>query len=111
VGQVQMNTMLKLGSLAFNVAQDDKVKELFTMVHKGAKRRGMIGAVPPMIPTQSGSGQSNLLPTHSSGGPAIPFAPTAASPQRPQNVNKYLTPSNAKKVLGWASEISNLLIK
>jgi hypothetical protein len=110
MGHMQMNTMLKLGSLALNVAQDDRVKELFTIVHKGAKRRGMIGAMPPMIPPQSGY---SSIPATSpvSSASAVPFAPQAAAPKQRAGINQYLTAGNAKKVLGWASELSNLLIK
>lgn len=38
---MKMNTVIKLGSLAFGVARDEKVQELFKMAHKGAKRRGV----------------------------------------------------------------------
>lgn len=105
---MQMNTMLKLGSLALNVAQDDRVKELFTMVHKGAKRRGMIGAMPPMIPPQSG--HSSIPASGPASTSAVPFAPQVTA-AKPVGIQQYLTAGNAKRVLGWASEISNLLIK
>lgn len=108
---MQISTVIKLGSLALNVAQDDRVQELFTIVHKGAKRRGVIGAMPPMIPTQSGQGSANAVPPSHASGHAIPFAPSSAAPKQPLPINKYLTASNAKKALGWASQISNLLVK
>jgi hypothetical protein len=38
---VKVNTFIKLGSLAFNVARDEKVRELVKMAHTGAKRRGL----------------------------------------------------------------------
>ncbi|WP_157071029.1 hypothetical protein [Alicyclobacillus acidiphilus] len=38
---MKVNTFIKLGSLAFNVARDEKVRELVKMAHTGAKRRGL----------------------------------------------------------------------
>lgn len=38
---MKVNTLLKAGSLFFNVAQDDKIRELVKIAHNGAKRRGL----------------------------------------------------------------------
>jgi hypothetical protein len=111
---VQVNTVIRLGSLAFNVAQDERVQELFTMVHKGAKRRGIIGTMqPPVAPSAP---RPQHAPAVSSGGGShpIPFAPTSNSvpsppPQAVPNLGKYLTTDNAKKVMSWAGQISSLL--
>ncbi|GMA62440.1 hypothetical protein NZD89_22010 [Alicyclobacillus fastidiosus] len=43
---MKLNTFVKLGSLAFGVARDEKVQELFKMAHKGAKRRGLLQPPP-----------------------------------------------------------------
>ncbi|MCF8565887.1 hypothetical protein LLE49_14270 [Alicyclobacillus tolerans] len=58
---MKFDTLIKLGSLAFGVAQDDKVQELFKMAHKGAKRRGIFNP-------------STGAPRHDAHGP-IPFRP------------------------------------
>jgi hypothetical protein len=39
---MKIDTMLKLGSLAFGGAQDEKVRELLNPAHNGAKRRGFM---------------------------------------------------------------------
>lgn len=38
---MQVSTLVKLGSLAFDIAQDGNVQELAGMVHKAGKRRGL----------------------------------------------------------------------
>ncbi len=121
VSRVQLNTFIKLGGLAFDVAQDEKVQQLFTLVHQGAKRRGLIGFV------SSGQGGSNVHPgasvstlPPSSSTPSVPFAPapTPASAATPQvaplsgmDVSKYLTKDNAKKALSFAGQLSHFLAK
>lgn len=107
---VQINTFLKLGSLAFNVAQDEKVRELATIIHQGAKRRGLF-APNPMTYSQL---QKPAAATQVQ--QPIPFAPQPAKPMLPApsggiDFNKYLTKDNAKKLLGWAGTVSNLLVK
>jgi hypothetical protein len=116
VSPVQLNTLIRVGSLAFNVAQDEKVQELFTIVHKGAKRRGIIGAMQP--PAAPSGPRPQSTPVASSGGAShpIPFAPTShpapsPPPQVAPNLGKYLTADNAKKVMSWAGQISSLLMK
>ncbi|MCL6452121.1 MAG: hypothetical protein K6T78_00665 [Alicyclobacillus sp.] len=49
---MKLDTVIKLGSLAFSVAQDEKVRELLKLAHNGAKRRGLFDPpiVPPMPP-------------------------------------------------------------
>jgi hypothetical protein len=112
---VQLNTVIRLGSLAFNVAQDEKVQELFTMIHNGAKRRRIIGPMQPPVAPYAPQPQS--IPVASSGGShPIPFAPTSnpipsPPPQAVPNLGKYLTTDNAKKVMSWAGQISSLLTK
>lgn len=58
---MKLDTFIKLGSLAFHVAQDEKVRELVKIAHQGAKRRGLF-APPPPPPTPAQR-------------PHIPFAP------------------------------------
>jgi len=115
---MKLNTVIRLGALAFNVAQDDKVRELATIIHHGAKRRGIIAPVQAPRPPATVTAPSQTA--------NIPFAPVAAAHQpsstqpgsglpaqtMPQfDVNQYLTMDNAKKVLGWAGSVSNLLVK
>ncbi len=60
---VKLDTLLKFGSLAFNVAQDEKVRELLKIAHNGAKRRGFYD--PPIVPrTPAGHGGSPYWPPH-----------------------------------------------
>jgi len=130
---VQLGTFIKLGSLAFGVAQDDRVRELATMIHKGAKRRGALA--PWAGPTQAlPSAQTSPGTTGTEGNPnahaqttgphpsspPIPFAPSKPVPFSPAThsgagvpypVNKYLTVDNAKKVLSVAGQVANMLIK
>jgi hypothetical protein len=114
VSLVQVNTLIRLGALAFNVAQDQKVQELFTMIHKGAKRRGIIGPVPNLpAPPQAQKVSAPAVSPVASAHP-IPFAPVASpvSKHPPgQDLGKYINGENAKKVLGWAGQIANLLVK
>jgi hypothetical protein len=46
---VKLDTVIKLGSLAFGVAQDDRLRELLKIAHHGAKRRGLFD-VGPIVP-------------------------------------------------------------
>lgn len=57
VAEVKIDTLIKLGSLAFGVARDEKVQELFKIAHKGAKRRGLLELPPP---PQTYSNQSRV---------------------------------------------------
>jgi hypothetical protein len=107
-----MNTFLKVGSLAFHVAQDEKVQELFTMLHHGAKRRGLF-AQDMVAPKQAApiSEQAHPNVNH-----PIPFAPVKQSvPTAPAQsgfeISKHLTMDNAKKALNIAGTIANMLTK
>jgi hypothetical protein len=121
---MQFNTFIRLGSLAFNVAQDEKVRELMTMVHQGAKRRGFINNGQG-YPQQSPIAQSNPATHSQTAQPAaqtshIPFSPGAAVktplPQGqgsaiPGGMGKYLTADNAKKALKMAGDLGQFLMK
>ena len=131
---MQIDTFLKLGSLAFGVAQDEKVRELAGLIHNGAKRRGVFGPYPGQPQsTSSGAGQSGIKSVDGSDSAAqapapapVPFAPgkpaapaksAAPAPQAqpgpaiPGTLNKYLTADNAKKALGMVGQVANMLIK
>ncbi|GMA62082.1 hypothetical protein NZD89_20325 [Alicyclobacillus fastidiosus] len=45
---MKIDTLIKFGSLAFNVAQDEKFRELLKIAHNGAKRRGFYDR--PIVP-------------------------------------------------------------
>ncbi|QSO54406.1 hypothetical protein JZ785_11910 [Alicyclobacillus curvatus] len=116
---MKLDTVLKVGSLAFSVANDDTVRELFTMVHKGAKRRGLIGApmAPQAVAQQTGQ-QGAKTPAQAKTSQPIPFAPSPpankSSPANPATApdwNQLFSGQNAKKVLGVASQIGQLLMK
>lgn len=59
---MQIGTIVRLGSLAFGVVNNEKVQELWKMAHKGVKRRGMLQppsnariAPPPLPQRRPGS--------------------------------------------------------
>lgn len=118
---MRVNTVIKLGSLAFNVAQDEKVRELLTMVHTGVKRRGLLA--PHIVPQNinstpnmyaPGGHQAKIQVKH-----PIPFAPNQPPSRRRKpeisnggfDITKHLTMNNAKKALSFAGTISNFLNK
>lgn len=113
---MQFNTVLKVGGLAFDVAQDEKVRELVTMVHKGAKRRGLIG---PMVPQAAPTPVTNdTAAKKESEGHPIPFSPSSSTEHAPSpsasgglDISKYLNAGNAKKALSVAGQLSQLLMK
>ncbi|EPZ44663.1 hypothetical protein [Alicyclobacillus acidoterrestris] len=80
---MQWNTFIKLGSLAFDVASDQKVRELAGIVHHGARRRGLLG-VPPHAQTQGTSSTSHTAASTPNHWPKqnhpIPFAPGSHAP-------------------------------
>ncbi|MBX5435645.1 MAG: hypothetical protein IRZ33_00335 [Alicyclobacillaceae bacterium] len=128
---MQLDTLVKLGSLALQVAQDDKVRQLASLIHRGAKRRGILPP-PPILPAppvaasnhaggataapqpapkakgQTGTGSSAAAPT-----PWIPFGPPGLPLQAygGSGIMKYLTADNAKKVLEVAGVMKGLLGK
>ncbi|GMA62358.1 hypothetical protein NZD89_21650 [Alicyclobacillus fastidiosus] len=135
---MQLNTIIKLGSLAFDVASDQKVRELAGLVHQGARRRGLIGAVPnaqaqaqtaPVgapshwpkqtspIPFAPGSHPgpplgSGSVPAMTSKAPSTQAPKAAASaPIEEFDLKKWATMDNAKKVLGWAGSVTQFLTK
>lgn len=109
---MQLNTMLKVGSLAMNVAQDDQVRELFTMVHQGAKRRGLIG--PLSLPPNAMGAPVSIAPIAKSTQHPVPFAPPPAKPAAVAgvgDVSQWLSANNAKKALSMAGQVAQLLMK
>lgn len=107
---MRVDTILKLGSLAFGVAQDERVRELATMIHKGAKRRGILA---PSVAQGITKAAEPLPPSSQVKAPAsrIPFAPGSTAPQSTGGLEKFLTVDNAKKALGWAGIVKDLLVK
>lgn len=128
---MQMNTLIKVGSLAFDVVQDEKIRQLATMVHHGARRRGLIGQVPgPSAQAQSAEhappkatpAPSKTVGKSASTGKAfgrIPFEPNPGEPLPWQSggpifgvpVGKYFTGGSSKKALHYAQALGKLLIK
>ncbi|WP_157071194.1 hypothetical protein [Alicyclobacillus acidiphilus] len=132
---MQLNSIIKFGGLAFDVANDEKVRELAGMVHKGAKRRGLL-FVPPA--TQAGHTSVPTTPAHwpKSQSP-IPFAPGhhTSAPAKPQaeapkpqpkaesaapakstgpngwDVGKWVNMDSAKKIAGWVGTFNQILNK
>ncbi|MDQ0189968.1 hypothetical protein JI721_10180 [Alicyclobacillus cycloheptanicus] len=131
---MQMNTIIKLGSLAFDVAQDEKIRQLATMVHHGARRRGLLG-VPPSAggsaakaPEQKAAdtAQKAALPKQEkaaekkvSGRIRIPFEPKPGEPLPWVTdgsmfgipLGKYFNGGNSTKVMQYAGAIARMLIR
>lgn len=143
---VQINSFIKFGSLAFDVASDTKVRELLGMVHHGARRRGLIG-----VPQGNAQGltnatnlqakqSSNTVPSHwPKTHQPIPFSPTqqakASQPATPapkpevkppahvengsgaassgpgSSLKQWASMDGAKKILGWAETVNQVLNK
>lgn len=111
---MKVNTILKLGSLALGVVQDEKVKELATMIHKGAKRRGFFTPETQWMPPSTAPKAPNTQNVPVVPPPVkshIPFAPTNQYGSPLGGLGKYVTMDNAKKALDWAGMIKNLLVK
>jgi hypothetical protein len=112
---VKVNTILKLGSLALGVVQDEKVKELATMIHKGAKRRGLFAPetqwMPPGAAPKAANAQNAAPMVPPAAKSHIPFAPTNQYGSPLGGLGKYVTMDNAKKALDWAGMIKNILVK
>ncbi len=121
---MQFMTLMKFGGLAFDVVQDEKVRELAGMIHKGARRRGLLGDF-----TVGGQGQGGSAAGGEQPHP-IPFAPEensekakAEKPERPPGLylppqvglpkaafGKYMNAGNAQMLKKWAAEIGQHLI-
>ncbi|MCL6593791.1 MAG: hypothetical protein K6T31_07420 [Alicyclobacillus sp.] len=123
---MQWQTFVKFGSLAFEVAQDKKVRELASLVHRGAKRRGLLG--PPPRPPAAGEQAAAKPPQSAHGGgngtaakPAhpIPFAPTAPATSAKEghgaagelSWNQWINRKNAKKAMALAGELVQWLTR
>lgn len=121
---MQLDSFLKFGSLAFDVANDEKVRSLMGMVHSGARRRGFIGPW-QQVAAPSGTGKQ---PDHwPESKQPIPFAPGQAkanpapaaaakpaekAPAPPEfDLKKWVNMDNAKKVMGWAGTLNQYLNK
>lgn len=128
VSGLKMNTVIKFGSLAFDVASDDKVRELLGLVHNGAKRRGFYGQ--PLGTNMGGPPQANVPAHWPRPNQPIPFAPGKNTQQKPgsvpakpapkekppekpvaqaPNFGKWMNMDSAKKVMGYASTLNDLL--
>ncbi|RIV26708.1 hypothetical protein D2Q93_04105 [Alicyclobacillaceae bacterium I2511] len=117
---MQLNTILKFGGLAFDVAQDEKVQQLVTLVHQGAKRRGLMGSVSVGQQGMYNGGPSASAAPPRPALPPVPFAPSPTpvsagtsqvTPLAGMDFSKYLTKDNAKKALSFAGQLSHILTK
>lgn len=125
---MQFNSIIKFGGLAFDVASDEKVRQLAGMVHNGARRRGFFSP-PPLNPGSAAQTPPSHWPKSAS---PIPFAPGTssnsapakkespkpepASPNAPTptdgwDVGKWVNMDNAKKVAGWIGTFNQILNK
>ncbi|MCL6637005.1 MAG: hypothetical protein K6T26_03560 [Alicyclobacillus sp.] len=124
---MQWQTFVKFGSLAFEVAQDQKVRELAGLVHRGAKRRGLLGPPPrppatgnqsPAAHAQSANGGGKGTEAKPAGHP-IPFAPAAptTSPVQGHSAagqvpwSQWINRKNAKKAMALAGELVQWLTR
>lgn len=84
---MKLDSFIKFGGLAFDIAQDEKVRTFFTMLHQGMKRRGLIHPVtPPALHAPPHPYPPAHWPAHHH---AIPFSPytatgTQQAPSAPQ---------------------------
>jgi hypothetical protein len=115
---MQLNTLIKIGSLAMNVLQHAPVKELSGLIGKGIHRRMQarpkenippawhhpIPPYPPGAHPQSHPFPHPLYghvpPARRNTGQAKPGQP-AGGPLHPREFLKYLTPENANKLMQW----------
>jgi hypothetical protein len=134
---MKLDTVVKFGSLAFEIAKDEKVREMVTMVHHGARRRGLLGQVPGQAATSTHTGGSEKSSAtsdasatpeasvksghggkaaaasadHGAGHP-IPFSPLVTqSPVLPEPLRRYFTTQTARRVGHWAAMVKDLLVK
>lgn len=126
---MKLNSFIKFGGLAFDVANDERVKQLAGMVHNGARRRGLIGNV---TPPGNHAMQSSVAPTHwPKSETPIPFAPTSHQSSAPKaesgtsssapaaksaqaggyDLKKWVNMDNAKKAVGWLGTLNEFLNK
>jgi len=49
---MQLSSIVKAGSLFFNVIRDEKVRELVKITSNGVRRRGLLTPEPPPMPTE-----------------------------------------------------------
>ncbi|MCL6632181.1 MAG: hypothetical protein K6T63_06045 [Alicyclobacillus herbarius] len=124
---MQLDTLVKVGSLAFEIAQDERVRELVTMVHQGAKRRGFPfpGAWPPSgaFPPAASSASAPPKPAQA---PQSAASVTAAKPQPeatkvpsgvPElalptlDVSRWLNRKTAYQAMDVATRIGRLLVR
>ncbi|WP_082744073.1 hypothetical protein [Alicyclobacillus mali (ex Roth et al. 2021)] len=90
---MKLDSFIKFGGLAFDIAQDEKVRTFFTMLHHGMRRRGMI---PPTTPPAFHAPPHPYHPAH---WPvhhhAIPFSPYAPSPANQASTPAQQPPASA----------------
>lgn len=127
---VQLDSLLKYGSLAFSVVQDDKVRELTNMLHKGARRRGWLpSAAAPTANTGAAHNGSSAAATASAPSapvhaekparPRIPFEldPAKGLPWSTQGpmfgvpLGKYVTGARAGRAGHYVREVAKLLVR
>ncbi|WP_166669010.1 hypothetical protein [Alicyclobacillus sacchari] len=132
---MRLQSIIKFGGLAFDIASDEKVQQLAGMVHSGAKRRGLLQ---PWMPPAQGHPHMPYPPAHwPKSSQPIPFAPSHGSPApashspvkvepakaepAPEeqktaaadglNLEKWVNMDNAKKVIGWMGTLNQMLNK
>ncbi len=127
---VQMNTLIKVGSLAFDVAQDEKIRALATMVHHGGRRRGLWGQPPSTSnkaeaakaepqPAEANAPTENSSASKAPGRIRIPFElnPGERLPWQTDGpmfgvpLGKYVKGGNGKKVMHYAGTLGKMLLK
>ncbi|MBX6352813.1 MAG: hypothetical protein IRZ10_05705 [Thermoflavifilum sp.] len=117
---MRLDTLIKMGSLAFSIAQDEKVREMATLIHRGARRRGLLGPWPPSLGTPSTSaastadkGAEEKAAKSSSASPAAssaPSAPAAAAPALPPALRRYINRRTARRLAHMTRTAASLLI-
>ncbi|WP_443111901.1 hypothetical protein [Alicyclobacillus sp. ALC3] len=125
-----MNTLIKVGSLAFDVVQDEKIRALATMVHHGGRRRGLWGQPPstgskaavakpepqpaePSAPKEKSSGGKApgriRIPFELNPGERLPWQ--TGGPMFGVPLGKYVKGGNGKKAMHYAGTLGKMLLK
>ncbi|MCL6627813.1 hypothetical protein [Alicyclobacillus shizuokensis] len=117
---MRLDTLVKVGSLAFEVAQDERVREMLTMMYNGAKRRGLMAPATGLPSGQQSSTKTSTPSEHHpvTFGHATPnqTAPVHARPDwEPPwpalNTSRWLNPQTARRAADAALRIGRMLMQ
>ncbi|WP_067931855.1 hypothetical protein [Alicyclobacillus kakegawensis] len=117
---MRLDTLVKVGSLAFEVAKDERVREMLTMVYNGAKRRGLMapatglpGGRPPASKTSTPSEHHPVASGHATPHQGAPVnAQPDWGPAWPAvNTSHWLNRQTARRAADAAIRIGRMLMQ